>query len=313
MRIAIMAAVAGLMSGGTAQAAAAQPCDRQCLLTIAKTYVSALVSHTPSQAPLARDMVLVENLKRIEPGTGLWKSATGGLTAYELVVPDVTAQQVGLIGVMQEGDKPIMVAIRLKLIDRRIVEAEHIVVHDINPRVLPNLRKPRPGFAFQIPAPYRDARDRLLKIGADYYDALDENNGNLAAFADDCERYENGMQTANAPYREDYTGVPMGLLSTYSCAAQLDTQVMSYIDTIDNRRIWIADEETGLVFGLSHFRHSMKTGEIKVYGVPGMESRSLKFGAFDLPAAHIYKIYNGKIHEIEAVGYMTEYMSPTGW
>ena len=57
----------------------------------------------------------------------------------------------------------------------------------------------------------------------------------------------------------------------------------------------------------------MKTGEIKVYGVPGMESRSLKFGAFDLPAAHIYKIYNGKIHEIEAVGYMTEYMSPTGW
>jgi hypothetical protein len=31
----------------------------------------------------------------------------------------------------------------------------------------------------------------------------------------------------------------------------------SYINSIDLRRVWIADEEKGLVFGLSMFRHPM--------------------------------------------------------
>lgn len=33
----------------------------------------------------------------------------------------------------------------------------------------------------------------------------------------------------------------------------------------------------------------------------------------DLPAAHIIKITNGKMHEIEALGFFAPYRSPTGW
>ena len=32
-----------------------------------------------------------------------------------------------------------------------------------------------------------------------------------------------------------------------------------------------------------------------------------------MPAAHIFKIWNGQIHEIEAVGSVEPYNSPTGW
>ena len=40
---------------------------------------------------------------------------------------------------------------------------------------------------------------------------------------------------------------------------------------------------------------------------------AMNFKAFDLPAAHIFKIRSGKIHEIEAMGTMMPYNSRTGW
>jgi hypothetical protein len=38
------------------------------------------------------------------------------------------------------------------------------------------------------------------------------------------------------------------------------------------------------------------------------------FGAFDLPAAHVYKIgADGMVHEIEVMGFMAPHNGPTGW
>ncbi len=48
----------------------------------------------------------------------------------------------------------------------------------------------------QVPAASRQTHDKLVKIGASYYDALDDNNGSLMPFAKDCERRENGSVTA---------------------------------------------------------------------------------------------------------------------
>jgi hypothetical protein len=35
--------------------------------------------------------------------------------------------------------------------------------------------------------------------------------------------------------------------------------------------------------------------------------------SFDMPALHIYKIWGGQIHEMEAIGLFAPYNSPTGW
>ena len=41
---------------------------------------------------------------------------------------------------------------------------------------------------------------------------------------------------------------------------------------------------------------------------------NFKFNPFDMPAAHIFKIgADGKVHEIEAVGFVAPYNSATGW
>jgi len=40
----------------------------------------------------------------------------------------------------------------------------------------------------------------------------------------------------------------------------------------------------------------------------------MTFDPFDLPAAHIFKVGpDGKIREIEAMGFVAPYNSPTGW
>jgi hypothetical protein len=187
------------------------------------------------------------------------------------------------------------------------------VVHTLNDTNLKNLQTPRAAFGRIVSEPYRDARGRLLNIAAAYYDALDENNGALAPFADDCARFENGLQTARNPVPPDPEKSPFNILGSLGCAAQFDTQLFTYITKIDNRRVWIADEETGVAFGLSHFRHAQLTKTERIIGVPGVETRTINNDPFDLPAIHIFKIWGGKIHEIEAMGYVTAYQSPTGW
>jgi hypothetical protein len=305
-------ALAWFACAATAQAAD-KACDRVCLKNLADSYVAALVAHDPSRVALARDVRMVENIQRIQPGEGLWKTASAAPATFRIYVPDSVAQQVGFMAVMQEQGKPIQLALRLKLEGGKITEAEHLVVHSLREANLANLQTPRLPLTSAVPEAFRDSRGRLLQIGASYYDALDLNNGALAPFADDCVRFENGGQSARkpvptGPYEDSFA--PFGALG---CAAQIDTQVMAYITRIDDRRVWIADEETGLAFGLSHFRHAMDKTDWPTFGVPGVPSRKIDYKPFDLPAVHIFKIWGGKIHEIEALGFLAPYNSQTGW
>jgi len=105
----------------------------------------------------------------------------------------------------------------------------------------------------------------------------------------------------------------MQILGSLSCTAQLKTHSMDYITRIEPVRVMIADPEMGLVFGLSQFRQPMTQKTEKLVGVPGYTSQPMNFKAFDLPAAHIFKVYGGKIHQIEAMGFSEPYDSKTGW
>ncbi|MFZ1988570.1 MAG: hypothetical protein WAW96_02255 [Alphaproteobacteria bacterium] len=316
------AALAGCSTMGMTKkpVAQAQPkvCDRQCLDGVADTYIAALIAHDPSKAPLAADIKTVENAKPIKPGEGLWKTASEGPTTFKIYVPDPVSQEIGFMGVLKEDGKPIQLGMRLKLNkDGKIVEAEHMIARNLAPANLANLQTPRAAFSAEVPAADRESRDALTKEGAAYYDALDDNDGSKAPFADDCERHENGMITATSKPFDPKGPKPLNKAFAYlghiGCAKQLDTKTMSYIDTIDNRRVEVADPATGLVLGFSHFHHSMKKQYVDVAGVPGIKRMPMKFKAFDLPAMHIFKVQGGKIHEIEAMGFTAPYNSPTGW
>ena len=304
----------GVGGAGTVYAAThnvlPDPCDRTCLKGLVDSYLAALVAHDPSRVPIARDVKFVENTVPQHTGDGLWKTASALPTTFKIYVPDPVAGQVGFIGVMQENDKPVELGLRLKVRKGRIIEVEHLVARQIRDTSLPNLQTPRPGLLAVVPPAERSSREELLRIGATYYDALVNSDGHAAPFADDCLRRENGMQTTGNPP----PATPgRGTMGAMGCAAQLDTRVMSYIKRIEPRRVEIADVETGLVFGLSQFRHPMEEKSLKIVGVPGVDSVDMAFKPFDLPAAHIFKVSGGKIHEIEALGFTMPYNSKTGW
>ena len=300
--------------------AAAQDCDRACLIKLADDYAAALVAHDPSKVPLASDVVTVENIKKIGRGEGLWRTATAAPTTFQIHVPDPVSQQVGLLAMMDVEGKPALVGIRLKREGGKIVEAEHMVAGNLGPGQIANLQAVRPALLREVPEEYADSRGRMIHIGASYYDSLDLNNGQYTPFADDCERHENGFQTSRNPMtrpgQTNSNDPTFAYLGGLGCAAQMNTNMWEYIDEIANRRVEIADPVTGLVWGMSHFHHDMKEPSYRLIGVPGATERVIRASTgagFDMPAIHIYKVWGGQMHEIEAMGVVLPYMSPTGW
>ena len=317
MRTALVLAAGASLAAVAGQANAAS-CDRAYLIGITDSYLAAIVAHDPAKAPLAPGALFVENTKRLKPGEGLWKTATGGPIAFKIVAPDVALQQVGGITVLQDGGKPTMLAFRLKVENGKITQAEHIFSAPLGGEKNANIGTVRPGLLREIPAGRRLAHGRLLRIGATYYDALDDNKGSEAPFAADCQRRENGVTTAGegagGPPTKDANTSPIA----HDCKGQIDSGSFIYIKHIDNRRMIAADPVTGLAMGISQFRHPFDNLPYKVRHMDGSTSErnaeNMKYKPFDMPAAHIFKIGpEGQIHEIEAVGFVGPYKSPSGW
>lgn len=347
----VVAATAAMLALGACNrqsdpaAAGARACDRQCLIETTDAYVAALVAHDPARAPLADNIVFVENVQKMQPGDGtLWKSIVKGPGAFAIHVPDEINQTAGYLAMMTymapppapQGtspeeraewaaktppeEQPVIVALRLQLDGQgKIKEAEHLL-SGVREAQMAQLQTPREGIFTVIPEAQRKSHDELIRIGASYYDALDDNNGELTPFAPDCERHENGMITAGgkpstAPAIPGTAATPQ---VSRDCREQLNSNTFQYIDRIENRRVFAADPQTGLIMGLSHFRHPMDNLPYLVKNLDGTTTErnkeNLAFAPFDLPAAHIFKIgADGLMHEIEAMGFSAPYNSPTGW
>jgi hypothetical protein len=299
------------------QASDGWSCTRKCLADIMDRYLAALAKNDPTAAPLADDAQLVENTERTPIGEGLWKTATGGPDDFKIIVGDPDAGEVAFMGVIKENEKPTIAAVRLKVVDHKIEEIDHLVIHNEEGAALnPNMSAVRPALLERQPKLERVPRERMAEIANSYYEAIVQDNGKIAPFADECQRRENGGISAN-----DQTQTPEEAaednFSTFrkmTCSDQLDTGVMSYITDITDRRILSIDEEKGLAFAFSIFRHSGEPKVMKIVGVPGITERANEWGPFELPAAHIFKIRNGKIYEIEAIGYFSEGTGLTnGW
>jgi hypothetical protein len=341
----LLAASAGDVSAQRPQSGA--PCDKACLQGVADAYLAALVAHDPSKAPIAPNAKFTEQAQPMAIGEGqLWKLTTEGPVTFKIPVADPVVGQIGLIVVLKAalppapprgggagpaaaapastGPATVQLALRLKVQNRQITEAEHVFARIAAPAQIAALQTPRPAFLASVPQAERMPRSWMFLLANAYYDSLVLGDGELTPFADDCGRRENGMHTAGvgrpAPVGPSRGGGPGGPgggppLPT-GCAEQLTARAMTYIGSIDLRRIWIADEERGLVFAYTMFRHPLDAPN-KNYPVllpdGTISDRSVNFEPFDLAAAHIYKIYGGKMHEIEAMGFTLPLYSKNGW
>jgi hypothetical protein len=299
--------------------------DRQGLVDFMGKYLAALVAHDPKAVPFAKDVKFVENTAKIPVGDGLWVTAAGGPGEFQIMAADPTAQQVACLVMMKENKgADILLGARLKVVNGKITEAEHLVIRDLTSspagaNALKNLQKPRPALLEDVTAEDKTPYEQMVKVGLSYYDALTGEDGKLAPFADDCERRENGMTTAGtrekigAPPGSDPATQKAMMAFPRTCEGQISTGTFAYITDIKSRRVLVADEQKGLAVGFSMFFHRGAEKEMPIKNVPGVTSVPAGWGTFNLPAMHIYKIRKGKIYEIEAIGFTMPYGLTSGW
>src|ERR1700685_3338167 len=296
-------------------------CDRACMTALTDQYLAALVKHDPAGLPLSKGVRFTENTAEIRIGDGLWVGASEAPSTFKIYAVDPASNQVGFYGVMKENDRPLIIALRLKVIDGEITEIEHILARNMRADRMQNLITPRPALLADVPVSERTPREHMINAANSYFEAIEHGNGELAPFAEDCERHENGAQTTHNAASVPWP-VPMGspeddramaIIGTMSCSAQLNSQVMSFITRLWPRRLGLVDEQKGLVYSFPMFQHRGAVHDIKIKGVPGVDVLHMSGGTSNMQMGEIFNIRGGRIHEIETVGTSLPYGTKSGW
>lgn len=294
-------------------------CDRQCLTRFVDEYLKAMVAHDPSQVPIARHAKLTENGQRLRFGDGLWRTLVG-VGTYRHVVPDVVGEQVTfIVTVREESDTsrkgvPIALAVRLRIRHGQITQAEDLAVRD--PGVGRHMQKRGldPLFDKVIPRRQRASRRQLIATANQYFSGMQLNDGKgNYPFTKDCNRVENGQQTANVPMKHPPDPSTATTYSVgWSCLEQFKSGLLHFVTRIHDRRFVAVDPSRGVVFSFVFFDHA--SGATRTFQLP--DGRTVTEGPtqpWTWEIAEVFKIQHGKIRRIEAVLTQAPYGMTSGW
>jgi hypothetical protein len=265
---------------------AAGTCDRGCLRGFITQYLDAMISHNPKAIPTAPATRFTEDTKTLPLGEGLWKGASK-VRPYRQDFLDVREGVAASHVVVEENGTPVMLALRLKIENKKITEIETMVTRSKAEGAIFDIEKLTTPHAAMNIAPetsQRMSRAELIRI-AEIYAAGLKVGGNFdavnAPFAPDAYRIENGTLTAGSGARAG--------------SENIRTQrVMAHPDI--SYRLAAVDEEMGIVL----FR--LDFGDTGNYG-PGNA----------LTLFEAFKIYGGQIHAVEAFMDIMPENTPSGW
>ena len=270
----------------SAQAPAGGSCDRECLRGFITQYLNAMVEHNPRALQTAPNARFTEDTVTMPLGEGLWKNASK-LRTYRQDILDVREGVAASHVIVEEAGKPVMLALRLKIVDRKITEIETMVTRSQAEGAIFNieaLQTPKAAMNI-VPTPdQRLSRAEAIRI-AEYYPTGLKVGGTFdsvdAPFAPDAYRLENGVLTAGAGARAG--------------SENIRTQkIMAHPDV--SYRLAAVDEELGIVL----FR--LDFGNTGSYGAGNA-----------LTTFEAFKVYGGQIHAVEAFIRIMKENTPSGW
>ncbi len=306
-----------LFSVSYAQAPLTSKCDRACLENYMNRYLDAMLENNPSLDLFSRDCKFTENGIRLPlGGEGLWYGMSAKGT-YRFYVPDIETQQVAFLGTAREGAGTgaeeaslVSLAIRLKIVDKKITEAEQIVIRpesdlmgltgDMSSgAMVEKMGAPHKIFMETIPVKERASREELIETANWYFAGLQKNDHGKGyyPFTDDCHRVENGVPATNVPVPEGQKMPDPRTADMYSshwgCKEQFESGTMGFITRVRDRRFVAVDRERGIVFAFGFFDHDSINWTWQL--------------------AELFKIENGNIRRIEAIFQRCPYGMNAGW
>ncbi len=308
----------------------ASGCDEGCLKSVMDTYLDALSKHDPSLVPVAAHYRYTENGAQISLGEALWVTfnsygkyrhdvydpETGGIATYLSIIEN------------HEMPYPDFLAIRLKVVNRKITEIETVV--DRHAQGTENMPPKDPSWMETMnrvePESTRISREALKKAALGYLRAVAFHNGNLAPFAESCIRLENGTLSALGPSDNPPIPIvkspppangnpppPSFFVLGLGCAKQLDQKSYTFITGYEDAHFPIVDTKRQIVFATFDF---MRRGNVESWTLDG---RSVPYPEGmrypnEILNTEIFKFVDGKITRVEAVFEGPQsYMRGTGW
>ncbi len=307
----------------------ASDCNRACLDGFVNRYLDALAANDPSHLPVTKSVKFTEDGQRLNLGDGLWNTCTGRGT-YRFYMEDPQAGEVAFFGTMRESGEPVILALRLKIENRKISEIESIIVRDVQDAK--NMEKrghTDPLFMESVPPSDRLSRAELVRIANLYFSGmqLDNGKGDYSFFANDCDRVENGSEATNNHEVENSSVIASQSNSvekasrdrsslTYSaswgCAEQFQSGLLHFVTRIRDRRFVVVDPERGVALAFGFFDHA--SGKTRTFKLPsGKTVVSGPTTPWTWEIAEVFKVEHHKIRRIEAVYHRAPYGMNSGW
>jgi hypothetical protein len=163
--------------------------------------------------------------------------------------------------------------------------------------------KPRALWTDTIPESERRPRAEMFRIMNLYFEGIERVTGKIIPVADDAFRLENGTQASTNPNPPAHLPPYMHVILKEGIAEQLTNRRHTYIQGIRDRRYLFADEERGITFGVFLFDQPGRRED----GSETVMGRSTMI----IPEA--FKIRDGIIRHVEAVGTALPYGAQSGW
>lgn len=318
-----------LPHGTKARAAeSAGGCDEGCLKGVMDTYLDALSKHEPSLVPVAPNYRYTENGAEITLGEALWVTFNSyGKYRHDVYDPE-TGGIATYLSIIENHDMPYpdFLAVRLKVVNRKITEIETVV--DRHAQGTENMPPKDPSWMETMnriePEATRISREALKKAALGYMRAVAFHNGDLAPFAESCIRLENGTLSALGPNDEPPIPIvkstpaangapPSFFVLGLGCGKQLDQKSYTFITGYEDAHFPIVDTKRQIVFATFDF---LRRGNVESWTLDG---RSVPYPEGmrypnEILNTEIFKFVDGKITRVEAVFEGPQsYMRGTGW
>src|SRR6185503_15254057 len=270
-------AAAASLADRPAAAQGAAACDRECLRSTMTTFLYALLEHDASKVPVAASVRVTEDgIEKPLDKVGLMSTVTR-LRGFRQDILDERAGMAGADVMVEEVGAPVMLVVRLKVVDRKITEIETVATRSRTDGLIFNidgLSAPSEVMNYAPRPEQLASREDAIKAALHYPEGLNSAKTFAAvnaSFAPDAYRYENGQVMAgpDCKFAPGCQNISTQSLAIFQRLGDVQTRVIA------------VDERMGIVWLRMAWGVREEGGE-------------------QLTVWEAFKVYDGQIHAVEA-------------